>query len=67
MQTPVGKYFQAAGFKRGFLAAIGPQSIKRGFEMYREGNQQGTYKKGNGGSLATRWSVSGKTNRRNRL
>ena len=40
--------FQAAGFKRGFLTALGPQSLKKGLGLYKEGHRQSAYKKGMG-------------------
>lgn len=40
--------FKAAGFRRNFLAALGPASIKAGLKMFKEGNRQGLYSKGQG-------------------
>ena len=35
--------FRAAGFKRNFLAALGPKSIAAGLKMYANGHKQGAY------------------------
>ena len=40
--------FKAAGFKRGFLAALGPKSLKEGLSMYKEGHRQASYSKEKG-------------------
>lgn len=40
--------FRAAGFKRGFLAALGPSSIARGLKLYKDGGRQGTNYKDSG-------------------
>lgn len=38
---PSLKVFRAAGFKRGFLAALGPRSVAAGLKMYAKGHRQG--------------------------
>ncbi len=40
--------FRAAGFKRGFLKALGPTAIKNGLKMASQGNKQSTYTKAAG-------------------
>lgn len=40
---PTLAVFTAAGFKRGFLAALGPRAIVNGLKMYAQGHKQGTY------------------------
>ena len=40
--------FRAAGFKRGFLAALGPSSIAAGIKMFGAGNKQGEYSRAAG-------------------
>lgn len=45
---PSLKSFQAAGFKRGFLAALGPKSLMAGIKMFRDGQRQGAYSKETG-------------------
>lgn len=40
--------FHAAGFKRGFLAALGPKSLRAGFKLNTEGVKKASYKKGMG-------------------
>ena len=45
---PSLKIFNAAGFKRGFFVALGPQSIVNGLKMFAGGNSQGQYEKGMG-------------------
>jgi hypothetical protein len=40
--------FHAAGFKRGFLAAIGPRAILNGRKMMQRGHEQGSYSKESG-------------------
>ncbi len=52
---PSLKVFKSAGFKRNFLAAIGPKSIVQGIKMSKEGNKQGKYTK-DAGDL---WQLGG--------
>lgn len=40
--------FQAMGFKRGFLVALGPRSIASGLGMFKKGHKQGAYSKSSG-------------------
>ena len=40
--------FRASGFKRGFLAALGPRALKNGFSFNRHGHKQGKYESGSG-------------------
>jgi peroxiredoxin len=40
--------FQAAGFHRGFLRALGPQSLINGRKLMKKGHTQGEYEKGMG-------------------
>lgn len=47
--------FRAVGFKRGFLAALGPRSLVRGAQMFAQGHRQGAYDK-NTGDL---WQMGG--------
>ncbi len=47
--------FQAAGFKKGFLSAWGPESIKNGIKLFSEGHRQGMPSK-EAGSI---WQLGG--------
>ncbi len=40
--------FRAAGFRRGFLAALGPKALANGRRLYKEGSRQGEDNPGNG-------------------
>lgn len=40
---PTLECFRAVGFKRGFLAALGPQALANGIKMFAQGNSQGAY------------------------
>lgn len=40
--------FKAAGFKRGFLTALGPRSIANGLKMFTKGDRQAAYTKESG-------------------
>ena len=40
--------FRAAGFKRGFLVALGPQALANGIKMFARGHKQGAYDKATG-------------------
>jgi hypothetical protein len=45
---PTLQSFRAAGFKRGFLAALGPKAIVNVYKMYGEGHRQGPTNKESG-------------------
>lgn len=45
---PTLNSFYAVGFKRGFLAALGPRSIANGIKMFTKGHRQGAYSKDSG-------------------
>lgn len=47
--------FRAAGFKRGFLVALGPRSILKGRQLFQEGHAQGKYKK----EMGDLWQMGG--------
>ncbi len=47
--------FRAAGFKRGFLAALGPKSLAAGLKMFQTGGRQASYS-GESGDL---WQLGG--------
>jgi peroxiredoxin len=45
---PTLESFRAAGFKRGFLAALAPTALMNSFKLKREGHAQGPYDKAAG-------------------
>ena len=48
LTDPQLKSFRAAGFRRGFLAALGPKALGNGRKLFKEGHRQGESNSENG-------------------